>query len=94
MLLALLPSNMPPKIRPRLRILPSEVGSRRALGARARHILTQITTEAIPTGILGGLAGLYAGMLAVLAGAVTGMVGGFAAAVRASRIQPIDALRR
>lgn len=94
----------------------SEFGLRRALGARPRHVLGQVTSEALLTGLLGGLAGLYAGLMGVLgvtlakgwlpvfdlrlmplalvSGALVGASGGLFAAVRASRIQPIDALRR
>ena len=93
-----------------------EIGLRRALGARAKHILGQVVLEAVITGVLGGIAGLYLGMLGVIAititngwlpvldpeliptalvaGAISGILGGFAAALRASRIQPVDALRR
>ncbi|MDQ3951734.1 MAG: ATP-binding cassette domain-containing protein [Actinomycetota bacterium] len=93
----------------------SEFGLRRALGARPRHVLAQVTTEALTTGMAGGAAGLYVGLLGVLAatvakgwqpvldlrlmplalvsGGVVGVCGGLVAAVRASRIQPIDALR-
>lgn len=94
----------------------SEIGLRRALGAKANHILKQVTAETVLTGILGGAVGLYVGLLGVLgmtiargwqpvfdfrlipvalgAGALAGMAGGLAAALRASRVQPIDALRR
>lgn len=93
-----------------------EMGLRRALGARPRHILGQVVLETVVTGLIGGLAGLYVGMLGILgvtigrgwlpvldpqlipaalgAGAVAAITGGFAAALRASRIQPVDALRR
>lgn len=94
----------------------SEFGLRRALGALPRHVLSQVTTEALLTGLLGGAAGLYVGVLGVLgatlakgwqpvldlrlmplalfSGAFVGALGGLVAAIRASRIQPIDALRR
>lgn len=94
----------------------SEFGLRRALGALPRHVLGQVTTEALLTGLLGGAAGLYVGVLgvlgatvakgwqpvldlrlmplALLSGALVGAMGGLVAAIRASRIQPIDALRR
>ncbi|MFV0430205.1 MAG: ABC transporter permease [Arachnia sp.] len=43
-----------------------EIGLRRALGARSRHILAQILGEAILLGALGGLAGASLGMIAVV----------------------------
>ena len=93
-----------------------EFGLRRALGARPRHVLFQVATEAVMTGMMGGICGLYFGLIGVLvvtvangwqpvldfrlvpfalgSGALVGAAGGAVAAVRASRIQPIDALRR
>lgn len=94
----------------------SEFGLRRALGARPFHVLSQVATEALSVGVLGGVVGLYVGMagvlgvtlarhwepvldmrlvpLAIALGALAGVLGGLAAGLRASRIQPIDALRR
>lgn len=93
-----------------------ELGLRRAIGARAVHILAQTTVEAMLLGVAGGAAGFAIGTGGVLAvtlakhwqpvldlrlvpvalvgGAVVGVLGGLAAAVRASQIQPSDALRR
>lgn len=44
----------------------SEIGLRRALGARRRDIAAQIVTEASLIGIGGGIVGLYVGVLALL----------------------------
>ena len=44
-----------------------EIGLRRAIGARRRHITGLVLTEAVIVGVMGGLAGLAAGLLAVLA---------------------------
>jgi putative ABC transport system permease protein len=45
----------------------SEIGLRRALGARSRHVLTQFLTESAVLGTLGGLVGTSLGVLAVVA---------------------------
>lgn len=93
-----------------------ELGLRRAMGARSRHILGQSAFESLLVGILGGLGGLFVGLIGilgitvfqhwapvidlriapigVLGGALVGAVGGLPASVRASRINPADALRR
>ncbi|MFJ5230090.1 ABC transporter permease [Kitasatospora sp. NPDC088391] len=44
-----------------------EIGLRRALGARTRHISAQFLTESTALGTLGGLVGTSAGVLTVLA---------------------------
>ncbi|VEI02604.1 MULTISPECIES: ABC transporter permease [Acidipropionibacterium] len=93
-----------------------EIGLRRALGARSRHILSQFLVEAVTLGTLGGLIGASLGTVIVVAtcwakqwtavldwrlavlGPVAGLlVGGLAGlypASRASRIEPVDALRQ
>src|SRR5262249_8092456 len=43
-----------------------EIGLRRALGARARHVLTQFLTESAALGTLGGLIGTSLGVLVVV----------------------------
>jgi macrolide transport system ATP-binding/permease protein len=43
-----------------------EIGMRKALGARDRHIGTLITVESAYVGLLGGVAGLFLGMAAIL----------------------------
>lgn len=94
----------------------SEIGLRRAIGARPIHVLSQVSAEALLLGLAGGGLGFSIGTLGVLmvtvskqwqpvldlrlipvalaGGAIVGVVGGLAAAVRASQIQPSDALRR
>lgn len=44
-----------------------EIGLRRSLGARSRHIFAQIITESSLLGVLGGLIGATLGVLAILA---------------------------
>src|SRR5579875_220978 len=94
----------------------SEIGLRRALGARPRHIAAQFLAESTALGLFGGLAGASAGVAGVivvtiyrhwtalldprivaaapLAGAAIGLLAGLYPALRASSIEPADALRR
>ncbi|GGU32376.1 ABC transporter permease [Streptomyces violascens] len=94
----------------------AEIGLRRALGARPRHITAQFLTESTALGGLGGLIGTGIGVAvvvitaiarqwtavlqpyAVLPAPLIGLSIGFAAgvypALRAARIEPLDALRR
>jgi putative ABC transport system permease protein len=93
-----------------------EIGLRRALGARPRHIGIQFLTESTALGLFGGLLGASIGVLTVLAitidrhwtalldprivlaapaaGAVVGLLAGLYPALRASLLEPADALRR
>ncbi|HXB49513.1 MAG TPA: ABC transporter permease [Streptosporangiaceae bacterium] len=94
----------------------SEIGLRRALGARPRHIATQFLAESTALGLFGGLVGACLGVLVAIAvtvaehwtalldarivfvapaaGAVIGLLAGLYPALRASTIEPADALRR
>jgi len=94
----------------------SEIGLRRALGARPRHIAVQFLAESTALGLFGGLVGACVGVLVALgvtisehwtalldarivfaapaAGAVIGLLAGLYPALRASAIEPADALRR
>lgn len=93
-----------------------EIGLRRALGARRRHIAGQVLTESAAIGAFGGLVGTVVGLAVViftsllrdwtpilspwviigapLAGLVTGALAGLYPAIRASSIEPTEALRR
>jgi putative ABC transport system permease protein len=93
-----------------------EIGLRRALGARPRHITMQFLAESTALGLFGGLVGASAGVIAIIivtvyqrwtalldprivaaapvAGAVIGLLAGLYPALRASSIEPADALRR
>jgi len=93
-----------------------EIGLRRALGARPRHIAVQFLAESTALGLFGGLLGACLGVLAGLAvsvyqhwtalvdprivlaapaaGAIIGLLAGLYPALRASSIEPADALRR
>jgi len=93
-----------------------EIGLRRALGARPRHIGVQFLTESTALGLFGGLIGASLGVLTILgvtlyrhwtalldprivvaaplAGATVGLLAGLYPALRASLMEPADALRR
>ena len=93
----------------------SEIGLRRALGARPVHISAQFLTESTALGLFGGLAGASLGVVTVLvvtvlhhwtavlapglvlaapaAGAVIGLLAGLYPALRASTVEPAEALR-
>ncbi len=93
-----------------------EIGLRRALGARPRHVGIQFLAESTALGLFGGLIGTSLGVAAILAitvyrhwtalldprivaaapvaGAVVGLLAGLYPALRASLMEPADALRR
>jgi len=95
--------------------LKSEIGLRRALGARPVHISAQFLAESTALGLFGGLTGASLGVVTVLvvtvlhhwtavlapglvlaapaAGAVIGLLAGLYPGLRASAVEPAEALR-
>jgi len=92
-----------------------EIGLRRAVGARRRHIASQFLLESTAMGLVGGVIGATVGILVVvglaasrqwtpvlsmwipvgapLLGGMTGLIAGIYPSLRASALEPVDALR-
>lgn len=92
-----------------------EIGLRRAVGARRRHIAGQFLVESTAMGLVGGIIGATLGILVIviiaasrqwtpvlsplipvvapLLGAATGLLAGIYPSLRASALEPVDALR-
>jgi putative ABC transport system permease protein len=93
----------------------SEIGLRRAIGARPVHISAQFLAESTALGLFGGLIGASLGVVTILvvtvlhhwtavlapglvlaapaAGAIIGLLAGLYPALRASAVEPAEALR-
>ncbi|AGZ41623.1 ABC transporter permease [Actinoplanes friuliensis] len=93
-----------------------EIGLRRSLGARRRHIAAHFLAESAALGTLGGLVGTSLGVVVVVvvaliqdwtavlqpwtvlpspaAGTLVGVAAGLFPAIRAAKIEPVEALRR